>query len=247
MADPELRIGPMDPNEKTDPADPETAAAFTGRYGVHNNARRLINAIADAYPPELKAAGSMPVDEERTAALDLEEVEGAIPGDGELVSAKVRGDRQKVVVYVLRYQPKVDAPEGSGRTTRGFLPYEGLSRSESAFDEERERKLGLSAAAVRAGAGDDERGQEDPRVAALQEEVRRLRAEKENGAEEPWEGFSGESAEAIKDRIDEEPDDSVEELKARVRTYEESHKNRKGVLDAAAPADAPSGQSGPPS
>lgn len=260
----ELRIGPMDPNEKTDPADPETAAAFTGRYGVQNNARRLIDAMADAYPPDLVAAGGLPVDEERTETLDTEELQKAVPS-GTVVGAKVRGSRPDslVVVYTVRADEPEGAPPGSGRTSRGRLPYLDLKKSQKAYKNEHDRKLGVGAAARSAGAKDDEQGDqpEDPRVAPLQEEVNRLREQLAEADQpvppeesthnpvagqaapatadqsEPWKGYDEQNTEEIRDHLAQVPDDEYQDLRARVHEYEgASEKPRKGVLDATKPS-----------
>lgn len=178
-----LKLGPMDPTAKTDPADPEVAAAFTSRYGAENNTLALIEANRVANPPELVAAGAMPRDDARSDSLDLEELASHIDVEGTIESASVRGlGDDKKVLYLVRWPDRDGAPKGSGRTSRGCCSYSDLSASQSAHEEERDRRLGIGIAARQAGATEEETQDTptDPRITELRRENDALRVQLAN-------------------------------------------------------------------
>jgi hypothetical protein len=144
MATPGLTLGPQ---------DIDSAGELTARLGVHNKAATLLRRHAALYPAELRTALSLPVDQERTAALDAEEVLSVLSGlqgrraffdadvhvveDASVRSAEgTRLDEDRVVSIVFRADR---SKGGSGRSGRGVIPYSQLSGSIRAFEDARDR------------------------------------------------------------------------------------------------------------
>jgi hypothetical protein len=142
MAGGGLRIGPLDPSTGYDARDNAVSASLVGDATDPVTAQTLIEQGREMNPPELRAAGALPRNEPRTTVLDLDEVEKAVRkavkanegidvDESEVVleGASVRGDRpgRHVVLYLVRYP--------SGRTQRGFLPYDAVPNSRKAGDQ----------------------------------------------------------------------------------------------------------------
>lgn len=83
---------------------------FVGQYGVHPNAEALVNAHRAASDPALERAQMTAIDAEKTAELDLSEIEAE--QGGEVLDAAVRGN---AIVYVAEGE--------DGRTYKGILPH----------------------------------------------------------------------------------------------------------------------------
>lgn len=113
MANDNVKVGPMDPNAP----DPEFPARLTGAGANPSaSAQDLIAFNRAQYPVDLVAVASLPTDYEATEKLDLGKIK--LPDhhkDGQIISARVQGMREKVVTYLVEFD--------SGRTVRGFLPY----------------------------------------------------------------------------------------------------------------------------
>jgi hypothetical protein len=117
------------------PVDVNSAGELVSKVGVHNQARRLIKSVAENFPPELVAAGSRRRLAGRSATLDLSEVtdaaKDAFPDFTELLSAAVRGSEERPEKQVVN----VVCRSESGRSFRGILPYDELSKSKAAYTE----------------------------------------------------------------------------------------------------------------
>lgn len=210
------------------PVDVDAAGELVKRVGVHNQAKLLIKSVTDNFPPELVAAGSRRLQGGRSQTLDLAEVrdaaKDAFPDYVELLSAKVRGseDRpEKMVVNVV-------CRSESGRSFRGIIAYDELSKSKAAYEE-----------AVKAGTitiRDD-----DPEsVAKALEKAQRRIVELETGDEgdgapagppEPFTGYSDLKAADLVEKI-EDGDYNLSTLVA-IRDFEEAGKPRETVVEAA--------------
>lgn len=125
------------------PMDPDNTAELTARYGVGNNALKLLQGQADNQPPELMAALTMPPDVDRSQALVLDEVMrksgDLLSRDGcQLRSAYVRGkDPWSQVVTITYLVP-------SGRVGKALLgPFSEFPKSMEAFERVRSAKMGL--------------------------------------------------------------------------------------------------------
>ncbi|MGH2939452.1 MAG: hypothetical protein ACRDPE_15195 [Solirubrobacterales bacterium] len=117
------------------PVDVNSAGELVSKVGVHNQAKRLIKQVAENFPPELVAAGSRRRLAGRSGTLDLSEVtdaaKDAFPDFTELLSAAVRGSEERPETMVVN----VVCRSESGRSFRGILPYEELSKSKAAYTE----------------------------------------------------------------------------------------------------------------
>lgn len=227
------------------PQDPDSASDLTARLGVHNKADKLLARARANYPEALTRALSLPDNPERTAALDLEEVESAVRSiegrrafvkdDDKVIDARVKGrEEDELVVAVLYERP-------SGRTARGVIPYEGLRGSARRFAEQQEEEsssvVGSTRQASSAGARDaaEEKLREyEERLQQLDSQLRE-REERLASAEdpEPWQGYNELNA---KERAEKVRDGGLEEFGRagleRIRTYEETHQKSKQVLSA---------------
>jgi len=133
---PELRVGPLDPREHIDPADPGEVAQFVGPTGVLDSALDLVHAQQARYSG-IGPALALPRIESRSHPdyVDLEEVQKVAKIDpkeqGQVVGAAVRGDmhdtRRMIVTYVVEGE--------DGRHSKGAVPYEKLSKSRKLFDD----------------------------------------------------------------------------------------------------------------
>lgn len=239
---PGLTIGPMEPDKAGD---------LVGNLGVHNRADRLLQHHAKMYPVALVQALSRPHDQERTAALDLDEVEAALTDqkgrqaffkDGSsLVDASVRGTRAADRVISVVYESP------SGRTMRGVLAYDQVPGAERRFEEMQQEKAETRAGAVRQSANEQPGSVEardadlEARLQAVEREFRQAVQAREAAVEEleklsdpePFEGYDETNADGIIARV---KDDGRDEFGRagleRMLAYEESHKNRTGVKNA---------------
>jgi hypothetical protein len=128
-AAPEVQVGPQNALDE--------AAELGSKLGSATESHQIIRQVRSMYPQELVTAAVMPLDQERTDALDESEVESKAKGvlaKGQKVvpdTAKVRGRGDKLVVVFL--------VEGeSGRTGRAMVPYEDLSKSQKAHEAAQE-------------------------------------------------------------------------------------------------------------
>jgi hypothetical protein len=136
------------------PLDVDGPGDLVASLGVHNKAEALVRRHRANWPPRLIAALARERDEDRSEALDLDEVEAALRAltgreaffgpDDELEDAAVRGRREsdRVVSVVFR--------RPSRRVAVGVIPYAGLLRSAAGYDQlrarrraEEDRRLGL--------------------------------------------------------------------------------------------------------
>lgn len=237
-----LSIGPLDPTQPVEPGDPDVASRFAGKVGVHNKANEMIAAVQAANPRELRVAGALPRDPDRSRAIagHLDEVQKLADTDDPIEGATVRGrdeDRGKIVLYVAR------AP--SGRSYRGFVPYDGKKFRGTEADGGRLRTLRLRAESAPEDATPADRRSTEKadsanaellrELQALRDRVEELEAEKEEAPdgvqtyEEPFEGYDELKVDDVSAQLAEA---DVETSKA-ILAYEEVHQDRKGVKDAA--------------
>lgn len=228
-----------DPSLLVGPQDPDATAELTQRYGVGNNAVKLLEAQADNYPAELRALLSLPIDDDRSQAL-LDEDVYAAAGDllretkrigdedraPELVESYVRGSDDRSRVVTITYI----SPSGrSAKAALGAWAGDGFSKSRDAYEELRRGKMGLAAAQARV-AGDSQVPADSPEAEALREEVERLHKELEAARDpEPFEGYNAANASELKKRLA----DSDRGEAQRVLDYERAHEDRSTVTDAA--------------
>jgi hypothetical protein len=242
---PGLAIGPM--------SGVDEAGELTKDVGVHNLASMLLDRHAQLYPLPLVQALSRPRDHERSAALDLGEVQEALERQTgrraffregfELVDASVKGDTPETqVVSVLYVNPE------TGRSGRGVIPYEEVAtatekRHEQLQEEKARSLLGPAGVPAKYSAASAETA--DQATEARLQELERQFRDAEAGRQavqdeldalrdpEPWQGYSDENADAIRDKL---KDDGLGEFGRagleRIRTYEEEHGNRSTVLKA---------------
>ena len=197
--------------------DSESVAGLTSRMGTHNQADNLLRQHRANWPRALRTALAWPDDEERTKALDHEEVHEALKGltgrraffDGErdtLEGATVRGGAgNPLIVSVVFRRP-------SGRVAFGVLPYDGLTKSQAAYDEAK-RKAEAAPAAAPAEPG------ESPEAAALvkareEAEAAQLRADEEAAKRRAVEQQQAELADRIAALENPEPTPGYAELNA---------------------------------
>jgi hypothetical protein len=117
------------PGVNVGPLDPDRTASF-GQVSGRTSARQLIRIHAQAHPLVLQKALARKLDDERSKALDMDEVrdyldgvelpngDPAVPDGAEVVGASVRGERDQpqVLTYTFRI-------EESGRTAKWFADY----------------------------------------------------------------------------------------------------------------------------
>ena len=176
MAPPGLTLGPQ---------DIDSAGELTGRLGVHNKAGTLLKRHAALYPMALRQALALPIDLQRTEALDVEEVLTVLNGlkgrraffDEEvhtLEDASVRTpqgnvtDDKRVVSVVFRAERDKG---GSGRSGRGVIPYSELTASIRAYEEKVAAGDSSASSTALANVGSDGSGADAElaaRVAALE-------------------------------------------------------------------------------
>lgn len=237
-----LRIGPVAADQPIVPGDPDDIGGIAGPAGVKNDALRIIKANAAAYE-KLGPALAIPPDVERTRVANqhLDEVSDATGLDVRGVTIRGSGEGPRVATYVFVKRN----PDGTdGRSGKGMVPYSELPKMERAFQEDRKRRLDAAKAARKAG-GDESVFGEDPRVAALSDEIERLQRELKARDEvpeapEPLEGYADLSVEDVENAISAVEDPVEREiLKRNVRAYEQDLKGskaRKGVLAATEPS-----------
>lgn len=241
---PGLTLGPM---------DPDSASELTERLGVHNNANKLLQRHRANFPHELTLALARPIDEARSEALDMEEVESALKAlrgrraffntsTDALEDAVVRGtnDKDRVVSVVFRRGGDM------GRSAQGVLPYAGMTASIRAYDQAQEQAKGVLSMPV---AADDATAAAEARVAQAEAAARaaedRARRAEETQSDlvarlerlENPEPFAGYDSLTAKDRVELIQAGGVEEYGRagleRMRTYEEGRdRPSKQVLDA---------------
>lgn len=244
---PGLAIGPM---------DPDAAGELTKKLGVHNKADRLLNRHRAMYPVDLLTALSRPVDAERTAALDLDEVREALESltgrraffnadrEDVLLDASVRQDNtdKRRNVAVLYESGK------SGRSMRGVIPYELCPASIRRYAQlkEEEATYGTFDPARRTTALTGTVEEFD--TSGFEEQLRALEARvrtSEEGAAttatelarlrdpEPYEGYDEAGAEKIIATVSDNGRDQFGVVGLeRMLDYEERHKNRVTVKNA---------------
>lgn len=117
------------PGVNVGPLDPDRTASF-GQVSGRTSARQLIRIHAQSHPLVLQKALARKLDDERSKALDMDEVrdyldgvtlpngDPAVPDGSEVVGASVRGERDQT--QVLTYTFRV---EESGRTAKWFADY----------------------------------------------------------------------------------------------------------------------------
>lgn len=236
------------------PEDVDQAGELVRELGVHNRAHMLLNRHAQLYPMELVQALSLPRDAERSDALDMEEVEGALKDvqgrraffrDGfVLEDASVKGDRpDNRVVAVVFTNPE------TGRTGRGVIPYETVEGPTERRAQEKARERMTSRLAGEEGttlptpaASPETRDKALlDRLETLEREFRSVSAERdelherlgdsEPSNQEPFDGYDEMSADELNKRL--KADGASEYGRAgleRMETYEAEHKNRSTVL-----------------
>lgn len=215
--------------QEVGPVDVDSAGELVRRVGVHNQAKRLIKAVAQNFPPELVAAGSRRVLGGQSQTLDLAEVGDAASdafGDDfvELLGAKVRGSeaRPETIAVNVVFLTK------SGRTARGIIPYDGLRKSQKAYAK------GVQDGTVVIRDDDPEANRK-----ALEEAQRRIvdleagdgGSTEPSGPAEPFDGYGDLKAAELVEKI-EDGDYSLSTLVA-IRNFEEAGGNpRETVVEA---------------
>lgn len=129
------------PGVKIGPLDPDRTADF-GQVSASTSARQLVRHHAAMYPPELRRILSLKRQEERSKALDPDEVEAAVhasfeddgqdvPEELAITGASVRGEDDSAQYVTWTYRVK------SGRTAKGAVEYDSdaFSTSIEAGDE----------------------------------------------------------------------------------------------------------------
>lgn len=199
MALPGVRVGPL---------DPDVTAEF-GQVSGKTSARQLIRHHVAMNPPALIGALTRTRNDARSNVLDRDEVTAAVqaawdaargktPENFELTGCSVRGNEDAEQVVTFTWRVPVEAG-GSGRTGKGFIPYdaetlpESVANGDEAVRIEKLREAGLPwapseralAAAGISGTGVEGAPAEKPAKAskadaALSEERDRLAAEVED-------------------------------------------------------------------
>lgn len=261
MATPGLTLGPQ---------DPDSSSELTGKLGVHNRAKKLLDRHRANWPVDLTLALSRPRDDLRSEALleNMDEVEAALgrmsgrraffnAEEDVLEDAAVRGltERERVVSIVFR--------RPSGRVGQGVIPYVGFEETEGVFAHLKARQDGVLLAAPAAPAATSEEGDEALRAQLAESEAKAKQATKEKAdAEaalanlnerlerlenpEPWEGYD---VTKVDDRVKRIHEGGVEEFGRagleRIETYESGRAQpSKKVLQAI--DDALSGETSDP-
>jgi hypothetical protein len=248
------------PGLKMGALDPDRTQEF-GTVAGKTSARALIQHHVAAHPKELTRYLMLKQDEERSDALDLEEVAKAAANagvPGKVVGANVRGERDRDQIVCLTYEVE------SGRTGKAAIPYneKALPASVEAGDNavaiatakehgqpwlppEVTEQLGQ-------GGGSGEGGgkaikQLEKRV----EELTQIVKSQQDGDDddpasveatvtyEPFEGYADANIEEVEARIAEEAEGFPRELlKHNIRQAEEARDTpRKGVMDATEPVE----------
>lgn len=250
MPNPELRIGPLNPDE---------AADLVGRSGIgsDSNALELINRNADLYPPEVMAAQTAPRDPVASEALDLDEVAEMVSDveGAEVTDAAVRGTDGKNPQVVVLYNVE------SGRSAKAVIPLSELPKSEAAIETAREeaktRAQGPAAPAVndqelsdlrrqigelREALDADRRATDDEEKQQLRDRITELEtrqsetaedAEESPGAEqspnaepEPWAGYDELIVAEVLEQLKSVDDDT----RRAVARYERENKSRDTII-----------------
>jgi hypothetical protein len=249
MPNPELRIGPLNPDE---------AANLIGPAGIgsDSNALELINRNADLYPPEVMAAQAAPRDPVASEALDLDEVAEVVSDveGAEVTDASVRGTDGKNPQVVVLYNVE------SGRSAKAVIPLSELPKSEAAIEtarEEAERKAqGPAAPAVndqelsdlrrqigelrdaldadRKATDDEEKQQLRDRITELEtaneehdtDDDRHDAEQSPNAEPEPWAGYDDLIVAEVLEQLKSVDDDT----RRAVARYERENKSRDTII-----------------
>lgn len=167
------------PGVKVGPLDPDRTAEF-GQVSASTSARTLIRMHTAAHPPQLVAALSKKLDEERTKALDLKEVERYLRRQDEsplgedgitLEGAQVRGerDRPQLLTYTFR--------NAAGRSSKWYADYNSDVLPSSYEDGTENVKLAtMRERGIAIGYGDAEADAQRSAASRLRAENEELRA-----------------------------------------------------------------------
>lgn len=225
---PDLIVGPM---------DPDSTSELTRKLGTHNKVDRLLKRHAANYPLALTKALARPRDEDRTEALDVDEVHDYCLGlrgksaflgdDDEIVSASVRGTRDADRVVSVLYRTGK-----SGRSARAVVPYDEMKGSQEAYERLLAERDGEAAPPVSRDEAvvEAERARQaaEQEAAELREQLERLQDP------EPFEGYDDLKAEEVVARVKEGGRAAFGESGLqRVIEYENAHKKRSTVVNAA--------------
>jgi hypothetical protein len=227
MAKNALMIGPVRADQPIDPTDPDVVGNIAGSSGVRYDAMDIIKGNAAVYS-KLTPFLALGRDFGRSKALILDEVSKAVGETVEGASVRGSGQSPRVVIYLVR--------RDSGRSAKGMLPYGDLPKSEAAFQDSQKTSVDAARAARAAGGSEIVHG-EDPRVAILTKRLEELEGQLTASSDpQPYDGYADAKVDEIEARIDGASDPVERELlKRQIRAYEESHKNRKGILSATEP------------
>jgi hypothetical protein len=235
------------------PMDVDSAAGLTARLGTHNKAGALLRRHAQSFPQALMRILNLPKDDVaskvvkdhldavRDAALSARGRHQFLKGDDEVLAGAVREDEvsgERFVTIIYR--------KPSGRIARGAISFDSVTGLDGAVKEARARKDSEQSGVpvpTSASAG-DEHAAEQAREAAnsLRELEDRLAALEDP---EPFEGYGDQDAKALVAHIKSDGLDLYGRVGLeRIVAYEESHKGRSTVSEAAkdvlAAADAAS-------
>jgi hypothetical protein len=247
------------PTFSVGPMDVDSAAGLTARLGTHNKAGALLRRHAQSFPAALMRILQLPKDEVATrvvkdhldavrdAALSARGRHQFLKSDDEVLNgAAVREDEvtgERFVTIIYR--------KPSGRIARGAIGFDSVTGLDAAVEEAKAREEAKQSGgagaplhiATSASAGDPQAA-EAAREAAnnLQELEDRLAALEDP---EPFEGYGEMDARALATHLKAEGLDLYGRVGLqRVIAYEESHKDRSTVSEAAkdvlAAADAAS-------
>ncbi|MCA1571158.1 MAG: hypothetical protein LC798_12745 [Chloroflexi bacterium] len=218
-----LDIGPQDPDE----------LAEFGAVGAGNTAKRLLQAHAELYNPELSAVLAQPVVEHAGDAVDLDEVERVAKPNGEVKGAEVRGDPRLPKTWVVSYIYVTE----SGRSARGVVSHHQLPDSAAEYDARKRARLhARTITDSQTGETHEAQAYTASEANELREEIDRLRAALEDAQDpEPYEGYGEANANEIIDDLKNRDTSAPQEYVAvqEIRDYEAAHKDRETVVAAA--------------
>lgn len=168
--------------------DPDAATEFAEKYGEAGNAEQMIVQHRRSRTREVAAASLKRLDPVATNALDLDKVEKALDGDGQVVSAAVRGGYVIAVVETNGVKDKKVLPLDKAGISKGDLKSsrETLGLPETPVGEIKHRAEGDDQAVTAAKEADDEErerleGREAKRLEGLKDQAKK--AEKERSKE----------------------------------------------------------------
>jgi len=243
------------PGVNVGPLDPDRTASF-GQVSGRTSARQLIRIHAQSHPLVLQKALARKQDDERSKALDMDEVrdyldgvtlpngDPAVPDGSEVVGAAVRGERDQPQVLTYTFRVKE-----SGRTAKWFADYSAdvLPESFAAgsdrvhLAELRERGVAVTESSIGAAPKRPRREapKDDPekdellrRVEAAEARVAELEAEAEAAAgsddvaEQP-----GEGALAAEPPFDGYEDVNAAEMVKLIKSDETTDEEVQAILD----------------